>query len=174
MAPNSEDVEVELEEGEEAAPQRGKMAILAVALFLAGAGAGFGASFFLPGDDQAEDEAGVEELAEGDGEETEAAVPDGIIVSLGDFIVNLRGGGGGRLLNMEIQVEGSQASMALMEERKSQIRDALLTIVSDYSFAEVEGVNGKMRLRDDCLARINGIMRPQRIERIYFTRFVVQ
>ena len=174
MSPRNEPTEVEVEQTEEPGPRRGKLAILALALFLTGTGAGYAASLFIPGGD-AEAGAAVPELADdGEPEQDEAAIENGTIFSLGELHVNLRGGGGGRLLRIEVQVEGSAAAVAKSEARQSQLRDAILTVASDYSWAELEGSNGKMRLHDEFLVRINGILRPERVERVYFTQFVVQ
>jgi flagellar FliL protein len=174
MAPRNEPEEVEVEEAEERSPGRGRLAILAAALFLAGSGAGYAAALFLGASDEvpSEDAATVDE--DGVPIEDEAAVVDGTILSRGEMNINLRGGGGGRLLRVEVQVEGNAASIAKCEERQSQLRDAILTVASDYSWAELEGSAGKMRLHDDFLVRINGILRPERVERVYFTQFVVQ
>jgi len=173
MSPRNEPAEVEVEETPTESSPRGKLAILALALFLAGTGAGYAASMFIPGTGQAEEEASLEE-ADGEEAEEEAAVADGSILSLGEMLVNLRGNGGGRLLRMEVQVEGSTEAIARCDGRQAQVRDAILTVASDYSWAELEGTHGKMRLHDEILGRINGILRPDRVERVYFTRFVVQ
>ncbi len=174
MAPRNEPTEVEVEETEPSAPRRGRLAILAVALFFAGAGAGYAASLLLtsPDVEESADELTVDE--DGTPIEDEAAVQDGTILSLGEMSINLRGGGGGRLLRIEVQVEGSSDAVAKCEARQSQLRDAILTVASDYSWSELEGSAGKMRLHDEFLVRINGILRPERVERVYFTQFVVQ
>ncbi|MFH1466321.1 MAG: flagellar basal body-associated FliL family protein [Pseudomonadota bacterium] len=173
MPTRSEPTEPMAEEPSVAAPRRGRLAILAVALFLAGGGAGYGASLARSAsagvpDGAADADAGDAVLGEG------AAIPEGSIFSLGELSVNLRGSGGGRMLRIEVQVEGSAAAVAACGERQSQIRDAMLTVASDYSWGELEGSNGKMRLHDEFLVRINGILKPERVERVYFTQFVVQ
>ncbi len=174
MAPRNEPTEVEVEETEPSGPPRGRLAILALALFLAGSGAGYAASLLVPGADADVDAAETELGDEEEPAEDEAAVQDGTILSLGELHVNLRGGGGGRLLRIEVQIEGSAAAVAKAEARQSQLRDAILTVASDYSWSELEGSHGKMRLHDEFLVRINGILRPDRVERVYFTQFVVQ
>lgn len=174
MAPRNEPEEVEVEETEAPAPRRGRLAILAVALFLAGAGAGYAISLLMTSSPSEETTDQVATDADGDAAPDEAAIKDGTILSLGEMSINLRGGGGGRLLRIEVQVEGSAAAIGKCEARQSQLRDAILTVSSDYSWAELEGSAGKMRLHDEFLVRINGILRPERVERVYFTQFVVQ
>ncbi len=174
MAPRNEPADIEVEETEVPAPRRGRLAILAVALFLAGAGAGYAVSLVVTNSSTAELAEDAAVTDEGAPIADEAAVKDGTILSLGDMNINLRGGGGGRLLRIEVQVEGSADAVAKCEARQSQLRDAILTVASDYSWAELEGSAGKMRLHDEFLVRINGILRPERVERVYFTQFVVQ
>ena len=174
MAPRNEPADIEVEETEVPAPRRGRLAILAVALFLAGAGAGYAVSLVVTNSSTAERAEDGALTDEGAPIADEAAVKDGTILSLGDMNINLRGWGGGRLLRIEVQVEGSADAVAKCEARQSQLRDAILTVASDYSCAELEGSAGKMRLHDEFLVRINGILRPERVERVYFTKFVVQ
>jgi flagellar basal body-associated protein FliL len=101
--------------------------------------------------------------------------PDGTaITSLGTFTVNLRGSGGGRVLRLEVQVESRGADVETINGRMARVRDAVITAASDYTWPELEGTDGKTRLRDELLARINGALSPVVIEHIYFTQFVVQ
>jgi flagellar basal body-associated protein FliL len=96
------------------------------------------------------------------------------ITSLGTFTVNLRGTGGGRVLRLEVQVEGPGAQAETIKARSAQLRDSIITAVSDYTWSELEGAGGKSRLRDELFARVNGAAAPSIVERIYFTQFVVQ
>jgi flagellar basal body-associated protein FliL len=111
-----------------------------------------------------------------------AAVSDGIggakvgsvITNLGSFTVNLRGSGGGRVLRMEVQLDSNNGTAAVVGARGPQLRDSVITAVSDYTWSELEGVDGKTRLRDELLARLNGIVTPNVVDHLYFTQFVVQ
>ena len=93
------------------------------------------------------------------------------VYELGEFQVNLSGTMGGRILMLEIAVEGSADSVSNIESRQHQIRDAILMLASDYSVSELEGLDGKLRLRDDIHRRINAILAPHRINRVYYTEF---
>lgn len=97
-----------------------------------------------------------------------------VITNLKTFVVNLRSSGGGRVLRMEVQVESSQDVAPALEIRMPRLRDTILTAVSDYTFAELEGTDGKTRLRDELLTRINGAMAPMTVDQVYFTQFVIQ
>jgi flagellar basal body-associated protein FliL len=166
MAEEVEEVEV---------PKKSKLPFIlgGLAFFVLGGGAGFGASLAMGGD-QAE----AAELGE-DGEPLPEATPSPeevrVVHSLGQFTVNLKGTGGGRILRMEIQVETTEAGLPTIEEQTALLRDSVITLVSDYTYADVEGLDGKTRLRDELLGRVNTLL-PEtgRVERVYFTEFVVQ
>jgi flagellar FliL protein len=124
---------------------------------------------------------GAEGAAPAEGKEAKAegaaksTLPgDAVITSIGSFTVNLRGSGGGRVLRIEVAVESTGAHAKALETRAPQIRDSIITAVSDYTWPELEGADGKVRLRDELLIRVNGITEPARVQRLYFTQFVVQ
>ena len=110
----------------------------------------------------------------GDGEVVETNKATSSVVNLGVFTVNLRGSGGGRVLRMEVQLDTGENTSLAMSERAPQLRDTVITAVSDYTWAELEGVDGKTRLRDELLERLNGAAAPLIVNRLYFTQFVVQ
>jgi flagellar FliL protein len=97
-----------------------------------------------------------------------------IVFSLETFNVNLRGAGGGRVLRMEVQIEIRQKDEQHIQRAVPRLRDGVLTLASDYTFADLEGLDGKTRLRDELHGRLNKLLDYGRIERVYFTEFVVQ
>ncbi|MDP2310774.1 MAG: flagellar basal body-associated FliL family protein [Pseudomonadota bacterium] len=162
-------------------------AMLLAGLGLGGAGAWFLAAPTAPAAEHgeataegapAEDGAAPTEghgAAPGEGAVEGHALATGLAVtSLGTFTVNLRGTGGGRLLRLEVQVEGPALQSDALASRAAPIRDTIITAVSDYTWSELEGSSGKIRLRDELMARVNSAASPSSIERIYFTQFVVQ
>lgn len=162
----------EIEELEEAPkPSKLPLILAGAAFFILGGGAGFGASMVF-GSDDAEAAEAAGENAEG---EDAAPEPVRVVHSLGAFTVNLRGSGGGRVLRMEVQVETTDTALPTVEQHSAQLRDSVLTLASDYSYADVEGLDGKTRLRDELLGRVNTLLPEEsRVERVYFTEFVVQ
>ena len=78
------------------------------------------------------------------------------------------------MLSVGIRLEIDAALADTMHVRKDGIRDAVLLLASDYSYTELEGMDGKLRLRDDVHAGINRVLAPDRVERVYFTQFLVQ
>lgn len=185
---------------EETPPSKAaKFAVPAIALLL-GVGSGVGGAMMMGGGDKssAEGEAPAEggttgaaeggEAAAGGGEvaaeDGEGATVEGAatkppptgmsVTNIGTFTVNLRGSGGGRVLRVEVQVETKVAQAESVTVKSAQIRDSIITAVSDYTWSELEGTDGKVRLRDELLTRVNGITAPTVVDRLYFTQFVVQ
>jgi len=142
-----------------------------LAVFVIGGGAGFGGSMFMNDSDDPE---AAEESTDEDGEEGPSE-DSRAVHDLGLFTVNLRGSGGGRILRMEVSLETTQAGLVTVQDREAQLRDTIITLVSDYDYADLEGLDGKTRLRDELLGRVNTLMpTDSRVERIYFTQFLVQ
>ncbi len=164
-----DDVNAELE-AEETKSSKLPLILGVLTAFIVGGAAGFGGSSFMGGGDEAAEssEEGGEE-----GEEGEAGPSPGLF-NLGLFTVNLRGTGGGRVVRMEIQVQTEANLVEGLEERKPEFRHAIITMVSDYSYGDLEGLDGKTRLADELLARLNRLMDGGRISRLYFVQFVVQ
>ena len=183
------------DETNETPPSRSRMAlIIPVVTLLLGAGAGAGGAYFAgksstaeapaEGEAAAEEEAPAAEgeaAAEGEGAPAEgsaivaAVTASGSAVSnIGAFTINLRGSGGGRVLRLEVQVETAASKVAPLQAMNAQIRDSIITAVSDYTWSELEGTDGKTRLRDELITRVNGVSAPIAIDRLYFTQFVVQ
>ncbi len=124
-------------------------------------------------------EGGHGEAAPAHGAEGNAEVkidPNGAtVIALGTpFTINLRGSGGGRVLRMDVQLEALGKDKDVITGKVPAIRDTILIATSDYSWSELEGTDGKTRLRDELLARVNGVTTPLAVQKIYFTQFVVQ
>ncbi len=102
-----------------------------------------------------------------------AAAPASTITSLGRFTVNLRGSGGGRILQMEVSLEAAPSAGSALEALTPRLRDSINSAVSDYTWTELEGTDGKTRLKDELLTRVNGVADPIVVDAVYLTSFVV-
>lgn len=149
------------------------LGIVGVVALLLGGGGGFGAATFMGGGDE-------ELLAEASPDDTEGDAPVAAkatrqVVALDDFTINLRGTGGGRVLRLEVAAEVDESDASVLTDRMAVMRDAVLTLASDYTYNDLEGIDGKMRLRDELLARLNTSLEDEaQVKRVYFTQFVVQ
>lgn len=108
--------------------------------------------------------------------ETEEAVETmGPTTRLETFIVNLADKGGTRYLRISMDLElEKEETVEVVEKRLPKIRDAVLMILPTKKYEDIGTVEGKSALRNEMLAKINELMKPEEIKNIYFTEFVVQ
>jgi flagellar FliL protein len=106
-------------------------------------------------------------------EEEENAI--GPLYALDTMIVNLSDHGGKRYLRVTMALELSDPeSVATVESRLPQIRDAVLMILPTKTYDDVSTTDGKIALRNQVMEKINDLMTKGRVNNIYFTEFVVQ
>ena len=119
------------------------------------------------------------ETEDGETDDPDAPVPVeellGPIFPLDTFIVNLADKGGKRYLRITVGLElDSEELEAEVSKRLPQVRDSILTILPTKTFDDVSSAKGKTALRDQMLARINGLLVHGQVTNIYFKEFVVQ
>ncbi len=97
------------------------------------------------------------------------------LYKLDSFIVNLQDNSGTRYLkvtiNLELEEDGSKGEI---ERLMPKIRDSLIILLSSKSYNEIGTVEGKYRLREEMVERINSILKDDRVLTAYFTEFVIQ
>lgn len=146
--------------------------VIAVVIGIVG---GLFASDFIGGDAETEEvtESAVESVAS----ETDGTVSvddaNTIVVPLGEFSINLKEASTLRILQMSISVECETSVEAKISEKTPEIRNAILMFTSEYTVNSLSGLEGKMDLRDEIQLRINAIIKPHRVERVYFTKFII-
>jgi flagellar protein FliL len=100
-----------------------------------------------------------------------------IIFPLESFIVNLmdKSGYGKRYLKTTVELEvGDEDAQLMLQEKKAQLRDTILLLLSSQSFGEINSIEGKLELKQTLLVRINRLLGGKMVRRLYFTEFVVQ
>jgi flagellar FliL protein len=97
----------------------------------------------------------------------------GKLVPLEQFLVNLSGAHGRKLLkiNMEFEVSNSEVSDEI-EKIKPKIRDYIIIIASSKSYAEVSTKDGKDALREEIKNQINLFLTKGQISKVFFTEFL--
>jgi flagellar basal body-associated protein FliL len=147
------------------------MILLALGFFVVGAGGGAVLYKTLdPADPASDDPASKDDEDE---KSSQDAAPDTEMAVLGEFSVNLRDASG-RVLQLKIEIETDKENAPTVDTKMAALRDSVILLASDYSFQELEGVDGKLRLKDDIHARLNAILEPVPVRRVYFTEFVIQ
>ena len=187
--------EATVTETEEAAATKkkgkGKLLFLGlnVLLFLAGAGffalTHFGILGAPPVSETAVDgEAKGEEQSEPaiksqpcapDKEMMAALEEESVLIELAPFIVNLRGDRGRRYLSLTMQLEvPDEDQKVVVEKYLAKIRNRLIFLLSNKTFAEVTTPEGKYDLQDEIRRHANEVLRQELVTKILFTNFVVQ
>ncbi len=101
----------------------------------------------------------------------------GKVVPLETFIVNLAGSKGRRVakVNMELELKDSEDDgklQAEIEQRKAQIRDIIIIILSSKTYEEVSTREGKDNLRNEIKDTINSFITTGKISNVFFTEFI--
>lgn len=104
-----------------------------------------------------------------------AAAGVGSMRPLDPFLANLADENVQRYLKMSLQVEFVDAEPpAAFEARLPQTRDVILTLVTSKTFSDIRTPEGKERLREDIIDRINHVLAHDAVKSVYFTEFIVQ
>ena len=97
----------------------------------------------------------------------------GKVIPLETFIVNLAGSKGRKVLkvNMELEVKG-QDIIQEIDNRKAQIRDFIIIILSSKTYDEVSTKEGKDFLRSEIKDQVNTFLSKGKIMNVYFTELI--
>jgi flagellar protein FliL len=113
--------------------------------------------------------AGEEKPAEGEKKQS------GNIYMISEIVVNPAGTGGTRYLSASVGFElGDSRAGARFAEREAVIRDALITILSSQSIAELTDFRQRELLRKLIKQRAEKLLKTGDIAAVYFTEFVLQ
>ena len=158
------------EESEEGGGSKKKLIIIiaAVLVLLIGGGAGY---FFFMGGEEEEKISPEQEQAELE----KQAKQVGPMVSIDSFIINILDDQESRYLKaaITIEVDSEEATMEI-NQRMPQLKDAILLLIGNKTFSELNDLQGKIQLRAELINKINSILLKGKVKRIYFTDFVVQ
>lgn len=162
-----------------AAPAKGggklKLVLIPVVLLAAAAGAYFAGVLPIGGGAAAEKAEHAEEGEGAPAKGEKGAKKPGAFRAMDPFIANLADEDGDRYIKTTIQVEflGAEAPEAF-EQRLPQIRDLILTLLTNRTFEDIRTPDGKERLREDVIDRINHAVEREAVRAVYFTEFIVQ
>lgn len=97
------------------------------------------------------------------------------VYSIRDIVINPAGTGGTRFLSVSIGFELETADLARrFEAREPIVRDALITILSSKTVAQLTDPKQKEITRYQIKKRISKIMKTDELAGVYYTDFVLQ
>ncbi|UCC43420.1 MAG: flagellar basal body-associated FliL family protein [Candidatus Zixiibacteriota bacterium] len=98
-----------------------------------------------------------------------------VVYSIQDIVVNPAGTGGSRFLSVSFGFDLASAEMAQeFEGREPLVRDALITILSSKTVAQLTDVKQKEVIRYQIKKRVSQLLDTDEIEGVYYTDFVLQ
>lgn len=97
-----------------------------------------------------------------------------IIYSPGkEFLTNLKDTG--RFIKVSIDLEVSdKKNLKPLEERTSEVRDAIISVLRNKTAEEIEGSEGQNKLKQEIIDSLNKMFGQKVIVNVYFNDFVVQ
>jgi flagellar protein FliL len=99
----------------------------------------------------------------------------GPMVNIEEFIVNIISGDAAHYVKTSITVElNNEDVKAEVEQRMPQMRDAILLLIGNKTYEELQDLQGKKQLKAELQNRINSFLTTGQVISIYFTNFVVQ
>lgn len=99
----------------------------------------------------------------------------GPMVNIEEFIVNIISGDSAHYVKASLTIElTSEEGKIEAEKRMPQMRDAILLLVGNKSFEELQDLQGKKQLKAEITAKINSFLQAGKVKAVYFTNFVVQ
>jgi flagellar FliL protein len=157
----------------DAAPKGKKWLIIGIIAVLLLAGGGIGAWLLLGSNDTHHSKKAAEPAKE--------PVGPALYVALDPpFVVNFDGEQVVRFLQITVQVmTRDPATVELLKANDPVVRNDLLLLFGNQKYEVVSERAGKEKLRSDALAAIRHVVqgaggKPERVEQVYFTSFVMQ
>ena len=99
----------------------------------------------------------------------------GPVSSFDPFVVNLDEPGTSRYLKVTLQVEVVDAEVEHgLEKNKQLVRDTILSYLSSLHVKETLGAEAKETIRTALMAKLDGLLGPGKVRRMFFQEFVVQ
>lgn len=99
----------------------------------------------------------------------------GPMVNIEEFVVNIISGDSPHYVKASLTVElTSEDVQPEVEQRMPQVRDAVLLLIGNKTYEELQDLQGKRQLKAELKSKINSFLQSGKVRAIYFTNFVVQ
>ncbi len=99
----------------------------------------------------------------------------GPMVNIEEFVVNIISGDTPHYVKASLTVEVSgEGVQNEVEQRMPQVRDAVLLLIGNKTYEELQDLQGKRQLKAELTSKINSFLQTGKVRAIYFTNFVVQ
>ncbi len=151
-----------------------KLLIIGIAVLVVLLGAGGAAYYFLV----------VKKAEQTKVEESKAAalikpIPQeakiGPMVDIKEFVVNIIGQDAAHYVKASLSLElDKDSTQDEVNKRMPQIRDAILLLIGNKTFEELQDIQGKNQVKAELKSKINSFLTTGKVTNVYLTDFVVQ
>lgn len=130
----------------------------------------------MMGSDTPQEEDGTEQVEKAHSKKKEKKPGEkNVMYSVENIVVNPAGTGGSRFLSVSFGFElKSETTKAEFEERDAVIRDALITIMSSKTVAQLTDAKQKEIARYQIKKRVSQLLQSNELVGVYYTDFVLQ
>ncbi|MGI6657756.1 MAG: flagellar basal body-associated FliL family protein [Desulfobulbus sp.] len=99
----------------------------------------------------------------------------GPMVEITEFIVNIISENEPHYVKaaLSLELDGDPA-VAEVNKRMPQIRDAILLLIGNKTFEELQDIQGKNQVKAELKSKINSFLKTGKVNNVYLTDFVVQ
>jgi len=174
MAKKDKEQKADGQAEEEGGGKKKLIIIIAIVLVLLLAGGGAAVYFLFlkkPPPEEEQPNEQVEMVQKPEKEE----VAIGPMVEIKEFIVNIISEEGTHYVKASLTLElNDEAVQEEVEKRMPQIRDAVLLLIGNKTFEELQDLQGKKQLKAEIKSKINSFLKTGRVKHVYLTDFVVQ
>ncbi len=167
----AENTENDVQAGEGGGKKKLIIIIVAAVVLLCGIGA---AVYFLLLKKPPEEEPKNEqvEMVQATAEEQTDIGP---MVDISEFIVNIISEEGAHYVKASLTLElTNEEVLEEAKQRMPQIRDAVLLLIGNKTFEELQDLQGKKQVKAELKSKINSFLKSGRVKSVYLTDFVVQ
>ena len=99
----------------------------------------------------------------------------GPMVDIEEFIVNIISADSNHYVKASLTLElTNEEGSEELTKRMPQTRDAILLLLGNKTYEELQDLQGKKQLKAELINRINSFLQSGKVKSIYFTNFVVQ
>jgi Flagellar basal body-associated protein len=170
--------EQKTEKTEQPEPKKGgkkKLIIIAAAVLILLGGGGYYLLLYKPNQDALQNTAQETSKAAILIKPLQDEVRIGPMVEIKEFVVNIIGTDTPHYVKASLSLElDKDDTVDEVSKRMPQIRDAILLIIGNKTFEEVQDVQGKNQVKAELKSKINSFLKTGKVNNIYLTDFVVQ
>ncbi len=99
----------------------------------------------------------------------------GPMVEITEFVVNIISEDTPHYVKAALSLElDKDKTMEEVNKRMPQIRDAILLLIGNKTFDELQDIQGKNQVKAELKSKINSFLKTGKVKNVYLTDFVVQ